>query len=627
MRTSADAVKILKAEEGFSSKPYWDYAQWTVGYGTKCPDDKLEQYKKNGISEADAEKLLYTYIAKFEAELDKFIARTGTELKQNQYDALLLFSYNCGTGWAYSTTGVFYNAIVSGATGNELINAFSRWCNAGGEVKTFLLRRRLCEANMYLNGVYSQKAPENFGYVIYDAGEGTVSPNVQGYDSALTAQIIPTPKYEGYHFAGWYTEKTGGSQVTKLDTATKNARLYARWTDAEGNDPEQDAQTGVTVTVTTNGVNIRKGPGTNYASTGKADTGDQLVITQTAEGGSYTWGKFRDGWICLKYTNYDTVTAPEPEKPAEPQTQTGTVKVSSTLRIRSGPSTGYAVVDYLENGAKVEILEQKTAGAMVWGRIARGWISMDYVVLNKEEPEKPTAPPATEPPATQPPATEPPTTQPSEPEPETPSEIRTGVVKVSDRLRVRSGPSASDKIVGYLYANERVTITEQTASGSMTWGKTAKGWVSMDYITLDPVKPDEDAAPKAITGKVKVKDYLRIRTGPSTSYAIAGYLSDGTKVEITERKTVGTTLWGKITKGWISLDYVVLDKQEVASSQKVTKTVTADCLRIRSAAGTSNKIVGYLYEGAKVEVLETQKVGTTTWGRTAKGWISLDYVK
>ena len=47
--TSDDAIEILKLEEGFSTYPYWDYAQWTVGYGTRCPDDKLEEYRKNGL--------------------------------------------------------------------------------------------------------------------------------------------------------------------------------------------------------------------------------------------------------------------------------------------------------------------------------------------------------------------------------------------------------------------------------------------------------------------------------------------------------------------------------------------------------------------------------------------------
>ena len=93
-----------------------------------------------------------------------------------------------------------------------------------------------------------------------------------------------------------------------------------------------------------------------------------------------------------------------------------------------------------------------------------------------------------------------------------------------------------------------------------------------------------------------------------------------------EQKTVNGAKWGRISKGWISLSYVVLSANAV-KPQTTTKTVTADCLRVRSAPGTGNKIVGYLYQNEKVEILETKKVGTTTWGRVAKGWISMAYVK
>lgn len=630
MTSSDEAIRILKLEEGFSAKPYWDYAQWTVGYGTRCPDDKLEEYKANGISKEEAEALLRKHLNNFESEVNKFIRRTGISANQNQFDAMTLFSYNCGTSWIYQTTGVLYKAIVSGATGNDLINAFSRWCYAGGEIKTFLLRRRLSESNMYLNGVYAQQPPENFAYALFDANGGTCSPNVQGYDTALTAPIGPVPKWDGYTFDGWYTARTGGTKVTVLDASVKNTRLYAQWKDSVGNDPNQSEENGVKVTVTNNGVNIRKGPGTSYAVTGQANTGEQLVITETQEGGGYKWGKFSGGWICLQYTNYDTVV--KEEKPAEPVKKMGTVKVNDVLRVRKGPSTGYAVVDYLKNGTRVEILEEKLSGAMVWGRIDKGWISLDYVTLDPEKVPEPTVPETTVPPATTPPTTVPPTTQPpTEPTtpptvPETQPEVKptiskTGRVKVSGTLRIRSGPSTSTKIVGYLNDGDKVTVTEETTSGSMTWGKIDKGWISLSYVVFDNAQ-----AQQKITGTVKVNDFLRIRKGPGTSYAIAGYLYNKDRVTITEKKTVGSTVWGKIDKGWISLDYVVLDNGET-TPQKVTKTVTADCLRIRKAPGTSNAITGYLYKGTKVEILKTQKVGNTTWGQVSKGWISMDYVK
>lgn len=606
MTTSSDAVNILKAEEGFSKTPYWDYAQWTVGYGTKCPDDMLEYYKQYGITEAEAESLLCTYLSLFEAEIIKFMTRTGVALNQNQFDALVLFSYNCGSGWSYETNGTFYNAIANGATGNDLIYAFCRWSSAGGQVQTFLLRRRLSEANMYLNGEYSQTPPSNFGYVLYDANGGKVSPSVQGYDTALTAQIVAKPSYEGYTFDGWYTAAKGGTKVTVLDSSVKNTRLYAHWSNGEEeptpDEPEQKPA-GVTVTVTGTGVNVRKGPGTSYETVGSKNKGDQLEITETAEGSSYTWGKFTGGWICLKYTDYDAVTQEkEEEKPQQPpvQTRTGTVKVNDELRIRSGPSTGYSIVGYLRNGDRVEILEQQIVGSMIWGKIDKGWISLDYVVLDPVKEEEP-----------------------KEEAPEDTSEAAkvTGTVNVKDFLRIRKGPSTSTDVVGYLKPNDKVEILEQTTSSSMTWGRIAQGWISMDYIVLDSAnsKPAQTE-----TGKVKVNDFLRVRTGPGTSYAIAGYLSNNTTVEILEQRIVGSTSWGRIDKGWISLDYVVIDGQ---GSTAVTKTVTADCLRIRSGAGTSHSIVGYLYSGAKVEILETKSVGGAQWGRTEKGWISMDYVK
>ena len=59
-----------------------------------------------------------------------------------------------------------------------------------------------------------------------------------------------------------------------------------------------------------------------------------------------------------------------------PLYRTGTVKVSSSLRIRSGPGTGYAVTGKLKNGDKVTIVEEKKG----WGKLQQGgWISLDYV--------------------------------------------------------------------------------------------------------------------------------------------------------------------------------------------------------------------------------------------------------
>ena len=650
MVTSDALVEVLKKEEGFSAKPYWDYAQHTVGYGTRCPDDMYEEYSKNGISEEDAELLLRNYLAATENTINKkFIDKYGLTLTQSQFDALITFTYNCGSGWISKTGDRFFNAVKNGASGSELINAFALWCTAGGQILPGLVRRRLCEANMFLNGEYSTSKPDNYGFVYYNANGGSVSYRIQGYDANEGVAPVYTPTYSGRTFLGWYTAKTGGEKVTVLTSALSGKTLYARW---EGGAEEQTPvpSEGVAVKVTATDVNLRKGPGTNYGIVGTANKGDTMTITETASGSGYEWGKAGNKWIALKFTNYaDAVKTPEqkpeettpettapettapettvpettaPETTApettEPETtapaakeQTGRVKANGGLAVRKGPGTGYDRIRYLDNGAKVTILEQQKAGSMTWGKISDGWISMSYVVLDQAE----TTPPET-----------------TAPETSAPSQSGTsGKVKAEGGLSVRQGPSTGYARLRYLANGTKVNILEQKNG----WGKISDGWICMDYVVLDKnesgsapeeTNPETSESTAKQTGTVKVSDGLSVRTGAGTNNAVKRYLTNGTKITVSEVKDVSGTKWGNIGDGWVCLDYVVMDGQ---SQQTATdsKTVTADCLRVRETPSTSAQIVGYYYQGAKVQISETKDVDGITWGKTSKGWISMDYVK
>ena len=618
--TVSDAVvEMLKEMEGFGKYPYWDYGHYTVGYGTTCPDADYERYKANGITEEEADALLRQYLDKFGKSIMNFAAKHGVALNQNKFDALMLFTYNVGTAWMLKD-GSFRSAVINGATGNDFLFAIGQWCKAGGNVRTSLIRRRLSEANMYFNGVYSRTVPENYSYVIYEAGEGQSSVSVQCYDATVTAVPVATATREGYTFAGWYTMEEGGNRVTLLDANVRNTKLYARWIEGEADVPEakptpnpapgndRTAIDPVTVTVTANGVNIRKGPGTNYGAVTMVYSGRQMTITEIATGSGYTWGKFdTDRWIALSFTNYKDVVKKEENKQPE-QTVPPTTQPEETVP----PTT---------------------------------------------QPEE-TVPPTTQPEETTPPATKP-------EENSKPAEKLTGTVKVNDFLRIRKGAGTGYGVAGYLKPNAKVEILETKKVGATTWGRISKGWISLDYVVLDEVKeeskeeqkpadpkpttppaapekeetkPSVPAAPAKLTGTVKVNDFLRIRKGAGTGYGVAGYLKPNAKVEILETKKVGATTWGRISKGWISMDYVVLDSNTgnsgAESSDKteskpatVIKTVkVSDLLRIRGGAGTSYKIVGVLYNGAKVEILETKTVNGTQWGRISKGWICMDYV-
>jgi uncharacterized protein YgiM (DUF1202 family) len=149
----------------------------------------------------------------------------------------------------------------------------------------------------------------------------------------------------------------------------------------------------------------------------------------------------------------------------------------------------------------------------------------------------------------------------------------------------------------------------------------------------EPEKPVEPEKPTTITktyATVIKTTALNIRNNPDG--AVVGWLGMGERVEILEQKTVSGRLWGRCEKGWICMrSYVKLetvtetveDKQEPAAE---TGTITATCLNVRSGAGTNNSIVGQLYKGAKVTILEKKTVNGTVWARIDKGWISMAYV-
>ena len=395
MELSQDAMNILKTIEGFSAKPYWDVSQWTVGYGTKCPDDKLAQYQQKGITEEEALVLLDQELQRFQSAINGFVDKYSLQLQQHQFDALVMFSYNCGEGWTSETTGYFNNAVRNGATGTEFIYALCLWSSAGGEF--ILTKRRMSEANMYLNGVYEAynksedgTYPESFKYVYMDGNGGQVNYTMHGYDASDSSPIITkVTAPEGvdvggnpftYEFAGWYTAATEGTRVETLDgSLADGAVLFAQWKDPSGQVvalPKGDLCS-VKVT-TTESVNVRTGPGTYYPKAqDMLAAGTALTITETYTYSGSLWGKSQYGWVSLRYTDYESVLADQETWP-----RTGKVN-GDNVSVRSGAGTSYPMQYQLNTGDGVTIHERVNAGGLNWGRLSDGnWICLTYVTLD-----------------------------------------------------------------------------------------------------------------------------------------------------------------------------------------------------------------------------------------------------
>ena len=66
--------------------------------------------------------------------------------------------------------------------------------------------------------------------ITYDANGGSCTIGSAEADASDKLTSLATPTREGYSFVGWFTEETGGEQVTKDTVFTNDTTIYAHWT-------------------------------------------------------------------------------------------------------------------------------------------------------------------------------------------------------------------------------------------------------------------------------------------------------------------------------------------------------------------------------------------------------------
>ena len=94
VRTGFEKKLNIKDKETFYAKPYEDYQQWSIGYGSYA--GKLTGKPTiTSITKDGADKLLREEIKKYEANVNKF--HTTYNFTQNEFDAMVSFAYNLGS--------------------------------------------------------------------------------------------------------------------------------------------------------------------------------------------------------------------------------------------------------------------------------------------------------------------------------------------------------------------------------------------------------------------------------------------------------------------------------------------------------------------------------------------------
>lgn len=201
--SSGDLLGFIKGKEGFYAEPYDDYAQTSIGYGTRAKPGETS------ITKEEAERRLQQEVAQARKGVDRAVAEAGLSLSAPQLDALTSFNYN---------TGAVDTLLKGGArTPEEIASAMLLYNKAGGKTLPGLVQRRKEESAMFSGGI-QPGAARSTGV--------TKTPTEQKLDEAKLAKIEAET-------AAATTEK--GIAATKVNnTARRVFSVIDKYRDSEG---------------------------------------------------------------------------------------------------------------------------------------------------------------------------------------------------------------------------------------------------------------------------------------------------------------------------------------------------------------------------------------------------------
>ncbi len=459
---------------------------------------------------------------------------------------------------------------------------------------------------------------------IYSAQNGT-------YNQGAVLRIINTADADGFK---WGQVAAGDTDNTPVGWV---ALMY---TDYESviNSSTSASNNGTAIAkavITYKGyVNVRSGAGTNNRIVGALPYGMEVELYETKFVNGLEWGRCSTGWFCLSYATVTrlTTTNNTSDEGFTAYAFTGKV-VPGAVELYDAPA-GNRIYTRVAIDANVTVTNLVSdAAGITWGKISEGWIQLTDATGNAVSATGATLNVAK-------------------------------FVVTSNNLTVREQPNTNSQRKDSLGKGVEFNINavnQVRVIGDSVWAFATKvgetgtasyyGWVNLETKNVSRVDaPITNTAPGAtitdMMGTVINTNSLRVRVTGDTSATVLGTLSGGTTVAIWEANTDKT--WYKVDSnqngvydyegdGWVFGSYLSISQGTTSTGSASTGTGTVETglgvvantyggLNVRTGPGTGYGFVCKLLPGTSVEILEVQTVGATNWGRTAQGWVSMDYI-
>lgn len=314
-------------------------------------------------------------------------------------------------------------------------------------------------------------------------------------------------------------------------------------------------------TVTASALNLRSEPSTASATLVTLPQNTVVLVTGETEGWYKVWYRGTSGYVSRSYLLFATQ--------ADSDFGTGTV-TGSSVNVRSGPGTGYAVVGTANKGDTMSVAGVSGGWFKVRYQNGDAYISGDYLSLSWSTGAS---------------------TAPQVPSPQPASSGTTGIVTGND-VRMRAGPGTGYAILGTYDRGEKMSVTGSSGDWYAVSHDGLQGYVSKQYLSLyvstDDTEEMDDTPAVTTTG-------VNLRKGPSTEQAVEQVLAGGTYVTITGKSGQWYRVQYAGVTGYIRQDYLSLTTDE---GEDPSPETTAAGARIVTEA---KKYLGvrYVYGGTR----------------------------
>ena len=543
-------------------------------------------------------------------------------------------NFRSGPGTNYSSQGI----IASGTTITVTDTSNSEWyavrLSNGSTGYIYAEYISMSTGGSTSNG--EERSAKTTEYVNFRSGPGT------NYNSKGVIALGTTVTVTDTSNAQWYAVRLSNGSTGYIFaeyisfTGSNTPSATAAPTQAPSNGSEQTAKT-------TEYVNFRSGPGTNYSSKGVIALGTTVTVTDTSNSEWYAvrLSNGSTGYIFAQYLKLNSSSSAT-ATPAPTQAPSGSeqsAKTTEYVNFRSGPGTNYSSKGVIASGTTVTVTDRSNSQwyAVRLANGSTGYIFAQYLKVTGTSSATPTPTPT-----------------------QAPSNDGTVQAKLTADVNLRRGAGTNYGVIKVIGTGTTVTVTD--ASNSQ-WYKVklsdgTEGYLFSEYLKvtsgdINSAKPSATPAPTPApsngTVQAKTTSDLNVRKGPGTSYGIIKVIDMNVTVTVTEATN---SSWYKVklsdgTEGYLAAQYLKITSGDInsvkpgnsgddntnngnnsntpATGEYVRVTVG---LNLRSEPNTSCKVLTVLSTGTVLNVLDRKTSGwvhvRTTGG--AEGYVSAEYV-